>query len=144
MKLWSRFLWPLQPAVMSACSAAHWMNPLYNCHHTIKKTSFVCLCVRQMRVVCKRTVLNTLRNPQTSYAQLALNIFFAVLVGLIYYQIPMTLPEALQNRYCMHNLRHNRQPGFSFCSILNSAQSSLCKCVTFLQFTSGPSYKGPT
>ncbi|KAF3687893.1 ATP-binding cassette sub-family G member 2 Urate exporter [Channa argus] len=52
----------------------------------------------QMRVVCGRTVLNTLRNPQTSYAQLALNIFFAILVGLIYYQIPMTMPEALQNR----------------------------------------------
>uniref|UniRef100_A0A7N6AB36 ABC transporter domain-containing protein n=1 Tax=Anabas testudineus TaxID=64144 RepID=A0A7N6AB36_ANATE len=53
----------------------------------------------QMRVVCNRTMLNILRNPQTSYAQLALNIFFAILVGLIYYQIPMTLPEALQNRY---------------------------------------------
>ncbi|XP_077380140.1 broad substrate specificity ATP-binding cassette transporter ABCG2b isoform X1 [Festucalex cinctus] len=52
----------------------------------------------QMRVVCGRTVLNTLRNPQTSYAQLALNIFFAVLVGLIYFQMPLTLPEALQNR----------------------------------------------
>ncbi|KAF3852146.1 hypothetical protein F7725_005501 [Dissostichus mawsoni] len=36
--------------------------------------------------------------PQTSYAQLALNIFFALLVGLIYYQMPLTLPEALQNR----------------------------------------------
>uniref|UniRef100_A0A3Q1HQB3 ABC transporter domain-containing protein n=1 Tax=Anabas testudineus TaxID=64144 RepID=A0A3Q1HQB3_ANATE len=55
----------------------------------------------QMRVVCNRTMLNILRNPQTSYAQLALNIFFAILVGLIYYQIPMTLPEALQNRYCI-------------------------------------------
>ncbi|XP_057699555.1 broad substrate specificity ATP-binding cassette transporter ABCG2b [Corythoichthys intestinalis] len=53
----------------------------------------------QMRVVCGRTVLNTLRNPQTSYAQLALNIFFAILVGLIYYQMPLTLPEALQNRF---------------------------------------------
>ncbi|KAI3353341.1 hypothetical protein L3Q82_019881, partial [Scortum barcoo] len=52
----------------------------------------------QMRVVCGRTVLNTLRNPQTSYAQLALNIFFAILVGLIYYQMPLTLPEGLQNR----------------------------------------------
>nr|XP_046227440.1 broad substrate specificity ATP-binding cassette transporter ABCG2b isoform X2 [Scatophagus argus] len=52
----------------------------------------------QMRVVCGRTVKNILRNPQTSYAQLALNIFFAVLVGLIYYQMPLTLPEALQNR----------------------------------------------
>lgn len=51
-----------------------------------------------MRVVCGRTVLNILRNPQTSYAQLALNIFFGILVGLIYYQMPLTLPEALQNR----------------------------------------------
>ncbi|KAM6940436.1 broad substrate specificity ATP-binding cassette transporter ABCG2b isoform 2-T2 [Xenentodon cancila] len=52
----------------------------------------------QMRVVCGRTVLNILRNPQTSYAQLALNIFFAILVGLIYYQMPLKLPEAIQNR----------------------------------------------
>uniref|UniRef100_A0A671U2S3 ATP-binding cassette, sub-family G (WHITE), member 2c n=1 Tax=Sparus aurata TaxID=8175 RepID=A0A671U2S3_SPAAU len=53
---------------------------------------------RQMRVVCGRTVRNTLRNPQTSYAQLALNVFFAILVGLIYYQMPLTLTEGLQNR----------------------------------------------
>ncbi|XP_015244997.1 PREDICTED: ATP-binding cassette sub-family G member 2-like [Cyprinodon variegatus] len=52
----------------------------------------------QMRVVCGRTLLNLLRNPQTSYGQLALNIFFAILVGLIYYQMPLTLPEGLQNR----------------------------------------------
>nr|XP_040042229.1 broad substrate specificity ATP-binding cassette transporter ABCG2b isoform X3 [Gasterosteus aculeatus aculeatus] len=52
----------------------------------------------QLRVVCGRTVRNSLRNPQTSYAQLALNVFFAILVGLIYYQMPLTLPEALQNR----------------------------------------------
>ncbi|XP_041789600.1 broad substrate specificity ATP-binding cassette transporter ABCG2b [Chelmon rostratus] len=52
----------------------------------------------QMRVVCGRTVLNTLRNPQTSYAQFALNIFFGILVGLIYYQMPFTLLEAYQNR----------------------------------------------
>ncbi|CAN9510200.1 unnamed protein product [Ophioblennius macclurei] len=52
----------------------------------------------QMRVVCGRTVKNILRNPHTSYAQMALNIFFAILVGLIYYQIPLTLPAAYQNR----------------------------------------------
>ncbi|XP_071765457.1 broad substrate specificity ATP-binding cassette transporter ABCG2b [Centroberyx gerrardi] len=52
----------------------------------------------QMRVVCGRTVLNSLRNPQTSYAQMALNIVFALLVGLIYFQMPLTLPEGLQNR----------------------------------------------
>ncbi|XP_053271490.1 broad substrate specificity ATP-binding cassette transporter ABCG2b [Pleuronectes platessa] len=52
----------------------------------------------QMRVVCGRTVMNGLRNPQVSYGQFALNIFFALLVGLIYYQMPLTMPEALQNR----------------------------------------------
>ncbi|TRY64422.1 hypothetical protein DNTS_017116 [Danionella cerebrum] len=52
----------------------------------------------QLNVVCRRTLLNVLRNPQTSYAQMALNIFFALLIGLIYFQMPMTLPEALQNR----------------------------------------------
>lgn len=62
------------------------------------------MCVRQLRVVCGRTVRNILRNPQTSYAQLALNIFFAVLVGLIYFQIPLTLVEGIQNRYRTQNL----------------------------------------
>ncbi|KAK1164718.1 broad substrate specificity ATP-binding cassette transporter ABCG2-like [Acipenser oxyrinchus oxyrinchus] len=52
----------------------------------------------QLLIVSLRTMKNILRNPQTSYAQLALNIFFGVLVGLIYYQIPNTLPEAIQNR----------------------------------------------
>uniref|UniRef100_A0A671PIS5 ATP-binding cassette sub-family G member 2-like n=1 Tax=Sinocyclocheilus anshuiensis TaxID=1608454 RepID=A0A671PIS5_9TELE len=52
----------------------------------------------QLMLVSGRTVRNIWRNPQTSYAQLFLNIFFGILVGLIYYQIPHTLPEALQNR----------------------------------------------
>lgn len=52
----------------------------------------------QLRIVCARTLMNLLRNPQTSYAQLALNIFFAVLVGLIYFQMPLDLPQALTNR----------------------------------------------
>uniref|UniRef100_A0A3B5AWZ9 ATP-binding cassette sub-family G member 2-like n=1 Tax=Stegastes partitus TaxID=144197 RepID=A0A3B5AWZ9_9TELE len=56
------------------------------------------LFVRQLRVVSGRTMLNTFRNPQTSYAQMALNIFFAILVGLIYYQMPLTMPAAIQNR----------------------------------------------
>uniref|UniRef100_A0A8C5CUB0 ABC transporter domain-containing protein n=1 Tax=Gadus morhua TaxID=8049 RepID=A0A8C5CUB0_GADMO len=46
----------------------------------------------------REAVLNLLRTPQTSYAQWALTVFFALLVGLIYYQIPLTLPEGLQNR----------------------------------------------
>uniref|UniRef100_A0A8C2DNF5 ABC transporter domain-containing protein n=1 Tax=Cyprinus carpio TaxID=7962 RepID=A0A8C2DNF5_CYPCA len=49
----------------------------------------------QLKVVCWRTVLNIVRNPQTSYAQMALNIICALLIVLIYYQMPLTLPEAL-------------------------------------------------
>ncbi|XP_036403155.1 broad substrate specificity ATP-binding cassette transporter ABCG2c [Megalops cyprinoides] len=63
-----------------------------------EKPSYATPFYYQLMVVCGRTVRNIVRNPQTSYAQLALNIFFGILVGLIYYQIPHTLPEALQNR----------------------------------------------
>lgn len=63
-----------------------------------QKADYVTSFWYQMRIVGGRMMVNSLRNPQTSYAQLALNIFFALLVGLIYYQIPLTLPEALQNR----------------------------------------------
>lgn len=70
----------------------------------------VCVCVWQLRVVSGRTVLNCLRNPQTSYAQLALSIFFALLMGTIYYQIPLTLPEALQNRYGTSNTSSSMFP----------------------------------
>lgn len=63
-----------------------------------KPASYATSFFYQLRVVCGRTILNLLRNPQTSYAQMALNIFFAILVGLIYYQMPMTLPAAIQNR----------------------------------------------
>lgn len=70
----------------------------------------MCLCVWQLRVVSGRTMLNCLRNPQTSYAQLALSIFFALLMGTIYYQIPLTLPEALQNRYGTSNTSSSMFP----------------------------------
>uniref|UniRef100_A0A8C2KUM8 ABC transporter domain-containing protein n=1 Tax=Cyprinus carpio TaxID=7962 RepID=A0A8C2KUM8_CYPCA len=52
----------------------------------------------ELKVVCWRTMLNVVRNPQTSYAQMAMNIICALLIGLIYYQMPLSLPEALQNR----------------------------------------------
>ncbi|XP_062865717.1 broad substrate specificity ATP-binding cassette transporter ABCG2b [Trichomycterus rosablanca] len=52
----------------------------------------------QLKIVSWRLALNLVRNPQTSYAQTLLNIFFALLVGLIYFQMPHTLPEGLQNR----------------------------------------------
>ncbi|KAI2668767.1 Broad substrate specificity ATP-binding cassette transporter ABCG2 [Labeo rohita] len=63
-----------------------------------KAASYATSFFYQLKVVCWRTVLNVVRNPQTSYAQIAMNILFALLIGLIYYQMPLTLPEALQNR----------------------------------------------
>lgn len=73
------------------------MNPLYG-HHVIYFVR-MCVCVCQLRIVSGRTMWNCLRNPQTSIGQLGLSIFFSILMGTIYYQIPLTLPEAVQNRY---------------------------------------------
>uniref|UniRef100_A0A8B9H1C1 ATP binding cassette subfamily G member 2 (JR blood group) n=1 Tax=Astyanax mexicanus TaxID=7994 RepID=A0A8B9H1C1_ASTMX len=69
----------------------------YHCLYNVSELVLFLFLV-QLMLVSTRTVKNILRNPQTSYAQLFLNIFFGTLVGLIYYQIPHTLPEALQNR----------------------------------------------
>ncbi|KAB5523216.1 hypothetical protein PHYPO_G00149960, partial [Pangasianodon hypophthalmus] len=71
-----------------------------DCNITAKRSSpsYVTPFFYQLHVVSQRTALNLLRNPQTSYAQMALNILFGVMVGLIYFQLPHTLPEALQNR----------------------------------------------
>ncbi|KAK2817733.1 hypothetical protein Q7C36_021666 [Tachysurus vachellii] len=60
--------------------------------------SYVTPFLYQLNMVSRRTALNLLRNPQTSYAQTALNILFGLMVGLIYFQMPHTLPEGLQNR----------------------------------------------
>ncbi|XP_058236567.1 broad substrate specificity ATP-binding cassette transporter ABCG2b [Hemibagrus wyckioides] len=60
--------------------------------------SYVTPFFHQLNMLSRRTALNLLRNPQTSYAQMALNILFGVMVGLIYFQMPHTLPEGLQNR----------------------------------------------
>uniref|UniRef100_A0A8D0GF94 ABC transporter domain-containing protein n=1 Tax=Sphenodon punctatus TaxID=8508 RepID=A0A8D0GF94_SPHPU len=61
------------------------------------KPTYVTSFFHQVRVGC-RNVKNLLRNPQTSIGQVLLGTFFSILVGLIFYQIPDTLPEALQNR----------------------------------------------
>ncbi|XP_043097817.1 broad substrate specificity ATP-binding cassette transporter ABCG2b [Puntigrus tetrazona] len=65
---------------------------------TKSKAAYATSFFYQLKVVCWRTMLNVVRNPQTSYAQMAMNILCALLIGLIYYQMPLTLPEALQNR----------------------------------------------
>lgn len=75
----------------------------------------------QLRIVSNRTMWNCLRNPQTSIGQLGLSIFFAILMGTIYYQIPLTLPEALQNR-----------TGAFFFLIINMVFSNLSAVELFL------------
>uniref|UniRef100_A0A8D0GIY1 ABC transporter domain-containing protein n=1 Tax=Sphenodon punctatus TaxID=8508 RepID=A0A8D0GIY1_SPHPU len=62
------------------------------------KPTYVTSFFHQLYVVSCRNVKNLLRNPQTSIGQVLLGTFFSILVGLIFYQIPDTLPEALQNR----------------------------------------------
>ncbi|GCB70266.1 hypothetical protein scyTo_0008535 [Scyliorhinus torazame] len=53
----------------------------------------------QLYIVCGRTIKNLCRNPQTSVAQVFLMLLFGILNGLIYYQMPHTMPEAFQNRH---------------------------------------------
>ncbi|XP_067409086.1 broad substrate specificity ATP-binding cassette transporter ABCG2-like [Emydura macquarii macquarii] len=62
------------------------------------KTTYATSFFHQLYVVSNRNVKNILRNPQTSIGQLLLGTFFSVVVGLIFYQVPATLPEAFQNR----------------------------------------------
>ncbi|KAH1168454.1 hypothetical protein KIL84_003937 [Mauremys mutica] len=62
------------------------------------KATYATSFFHQLYVVSNRNVKNILRNPQTSIGQLLLGTFFSVLVGLIFYQVPTTLPEAFQNR----------------------------------------------
>uniref|UniRef100_H3AMB7 ATP-binding cassette, sub-family G (WHITE), member 2b n=1 Tax=Latimeria chalumnae TaxID=7897 RepID=H3AMB7_LATCH len=62
------------------------------------ETSYASSFFYQLAVVSRRTMLSAIRNPKTSIAQIVLAIFIGTLVGLIYFQIPDTLPEALQNR----------------------------------------------
>ncbi|XP_034632746.1 broad substrate specificity ATP-binding cassette transporter ABCG2-like [Trachemys scripta elegans] len=62
------------------------------------KATYATSFFHQLHVVSNRNVKNILRNPQTSIGQLLLGTFFSVLVGLIFYQVPATLPEAFQNR----------------------------------------------
>nr|XP_014428212.1 ATP-binding cassette sub-family G member 2-like [Pelodiscus sinensis] len=62
------------------------------------KATYATSFFHQLYTVSNRNVKNILRNPQTSIGQLLLGTFFSVLVGLIFYQVPATLPEAFQNR----------------------------------------------
>ncbi|XP_067876390.1 broad substrate specificity ATP-binding cassette transporter ABCG2-like [Heterodontus francisci] len=76
----------------------------------------------QLYIVCGRTIKNLIRNPQTSVAQVFMMILFGLLNGLIYYQIPHTMPEALQNRI-----------GAFFFLIINQVFGNLSAVELFIQ-----------
>ncbi|XP_062989093.1 broad substrate specificity ATP-binding cassette transporter ABCG2-like [Elgaria multicarinata webbii] len=70
----------------------------HRCETSSSKPTYVTSFIHQLYVVSCRNMKQLLRNPQTSFGQLILGAVFSLLVGLIYYQIPDTMPEALQNR----------------------------------------------
>uniref|UniRef100_A0A0X3Q5J8 ATP-binding cassette sub-family G member 2 n=1 Tax=Schistocephalus solidus TaxID=70667 RepID=A0A0X3Q5J8_SCHSO len=53
---------------------------------------------RQMRVICWRTFLNLIRDPQASIVQTLVYLFFAVSMGVVYFGLDRSLETGLQNR----------------------------------------------
>ncbi|CAK8686948.1 unnamed protein product [Clavelina lepadiformis] len=53
---------------------------------------------KQAAIVTRRTVINMVRNPMLSIAQVALQVVFGVLIGLIYYQSDTSFESGIQNR----------------------------------------------
>lgn len=53
---------------------------------------------RQFVVLCGRTIKNLIRNPQTSVLQLVVMVIFAIIVGVVYYQISDAKKDGIQNR----------------------------------------------
>jgi ATP-binding cassette subfamily G (WHITE) protein 2 len=52
----------------------------------------------QLKYVAKRTILNVVRNPQTTVLQLMVMLIFGVVVGLIFLRIGDTFDAGIQNR----------------------------------------------
>ncbi|VDN13577.1 unnamed protein product [Dibothriocephalus latus] len=53
---------------------------------------------RQMKIICWRTVLNLIRDPQASIVQTLVYLFFAVSMGVVYFGLDRSLETGLQNR----------------------------------------------
>ncbi|CAH1794454.1 unnamed protein product [Owenia fusiformis] len=52
----------------------------------------------QLGIVSVRALKNIWRNPQTSIMQLFVMLFFGVIVGIIYFQLDLSLTSGIQNR----------------------------------------------
>lgn len=57
----------------------------------------VFITISQLAIVSRRTIRNLIRNPMTSVAQLVTMITFGILMGLIYFQLNLTI-DGVQNR----------------------------------------------
>jgi ATP-binding cassette, subfamily G (WHITE), member 2 len=67
-------------------------------HNTMISGEYSTGFLTQLRYVSKRTILNLVRNPQTSMLQLVIVLFFALIVGVIYLQLDDNVDSAIQNR----------------------------------------------
>ncbi|VEL37406.1 unnamed protein product [Protopolystoma xenopodis] len=53
---------------------------------------------QQLNMVCWRTALNLLRDPQASIVQMAVYLFFAISMGVIYFKLDLSVESGIQNR----------------------------------------------
>lgn len=54
--------------------------------------------LRQMRVVCWRTFVCLMRDPQASIVQILVYLFFAISMGVVYFGLDTSLESGIQNR----------------------------------------------
>ena len=65
---------------------------------TVSKIQYASSPARQLRYVMQCAVRNVIRNPQATIMQVVVMIIFAVLVGVIYFQIDDSAAYGIQNR----------------------------------------------
>ncbi len=64
----------------------------------VQKIEYATSFPRQLRFVAQRAIRNLIRNPQATVLQVVIMIVFALLVGLIYFDIDSSYDYGTQNR----------------------------------------------
>uniref|UniRef100_A0A0R3SY05 ABC2_membrane domain-containing protein n=1 Tax=Hymenolepis diminuta TaxID=6216 RepID=A0A0R3SY05_HYMDI len=64
----------------------------------LKNIGYAASFPRQMLVVCWRTTLSLIRDPQASIVQTLVYLFFAIAMGVVYFGLDNSLESGLQNR----------------------------------------------
>ncbi|VUZ51917.1 unnamed protein product [Hymenolepis diminuta] len=65
---------------------------------SLKNIGYAASFPRQMLVVCWRTTLSLIRDPQASIVQTLVYLFFAIAMGVVYFGLDNSLESGLQNR----------------------------------------------